>query len=358
MSTTRAHRGGVRRAASSARPSASSTCSPSTSATGSAGTGRSPPTGRPPPRSWSPGPAASARYAREWLEQQAVTGVLDGRRRTAGSGCRRAPAEVLTDADSLSYLAPLARMFGAAAVQLPALLDAYRDRRRGELGRVRRRHARVAGRHEPALVPAPAGRDAAPACPSVDAVLRRPGARIADVGCGAGWSSIALARAYPRATVEGWDIDAPSIDLARAARGRRGPRGPRRVLRGRRRRAAGAQAYDAVFAFECIHDMPDPVAVLRGDAPGGPPDGVGRGHGRGGGRRVRARRRRPRAARCTASACSSACRTACPRRRSVGTGTVMRPETLRGYAQEAGFSDIEVLPTGEFGFFRFYRLLP
>jgi hypothetical protein len=41
---------------------------------------------------------------------------------------------------------------------------------------------------------------------------------------------------------------------------------------------------------------------------------------------------------------------------SAGTGTVMRAETLRRYAKEAGFSDIEVLPTGEFGFWRFYRL--
>jgi hypothetical protein len=41
---------------------------------------------------------------------------------------------------------------------------------------------------------------------------------------------------------------------------------------------------------------------------------------------------------------------------SVGTGTVMRPDTLRGYARGAGFADIEVLPIKD-DFFRFYRLL-
>ena len=41
---------------------------------------------------------------------------------------------------------------------------------------------------------------------------------------------------------------------------------------------------------------------------------------------------------------------------SVGTGTVMRPHTLRGYAREAGFTDIEILPI-ENDFFRFYRLI-
>jgi hypothetical protein len=40
---------------------------------------------------------------------------------------------------------------------------------------------------------------------------------------------------------------------------------------------------------------------------------------------------------------------------SVGTGTVMRPETLRRYAREAGYADIEILPI-EDDFFRFYRL--
>ena len=43
---------------------------------------------------------------------------------------------------------------------------------------------------------------------------------------------------------------------------------------------------------------------------------------------------------------------------SAGTGTVMRPETLRTYAREAGFAEVTVLPTGEFGLWRFYRLIP
>jgi hypothetical protein len=42
---------------------------------------------------------------------------------------------------------------------------------------------------------------------------------------------------------------------------------------------------------------------------------------------------------------------------SAGTGTVIRPDTVRAYAAEAGFGDVEVLPI-EHDFFRFYRLLP
>jgi len=41
---------------------------------------------------------------------------------------------------------------------------------------------------------------------------------------------------------------------------------------------------------------------------------------------------------------------------SRGTGTVMRRSVLTGYAQEAGFADVDVLPIEDFSFFRFYRL--
>src|SRR5690606_12539985 len=68
----------------------------------------------------------AVRYAREWLEQQAVSGVLtvtpDGRFELP-----QGAAEVLTDENSLSYLAPMARMFGAAGAQLPALVAAYQS---------------------------------------------------------------------------------------------------------------------------------------------------------------------------------------------------------------------------------------
>ena len=71
------------------------------------------------------------RYAREWLEQQAVTGLLTVA--DAGDPADRrysipaATAEVLTDESSLTYLAPIARMFASSAIQMPALLDAYRS---------------------------------------------------------------------------------------------------------------------------------------------------------------------------------------------------------------------------------------
>ncbi len=73
--------------------------------------------------------AVSERYAKEWLEQQAVAGILTVE---ATNGDRRfaLPAghiEVLLDADSLSYLAPLASLFVSMTVPLARVIEAFRS---------------------------------------------------------------------------------------------------------------------------------------------------------------------------------------------------------------------------------------
>src|SRR5215210_7674305 len=71
------------------------------------------------------------RYAREWLEQQAVAGLLevesDGAPDERRFAIPASTAEVMTDETSLAYLAPLGRMFGAIGPVLPQLLDVYRN---------------------------------------------------------------------------------------------------------------------------------------------------------------------------------------------------------------------------------------
>ena len=294
------------------------------------------------------------RYAREWLEQQAVIGILgageddeSGRRFSLPEGA----AEVLTDASSLSYLAPLARL--VCGVQLPKLVGAYRHGGGvgwSELGADAREGQADMNRpwFEHELPRVLAGID------DVDRVLGGPGGRVADIGCGGGWSTIAIARAYPQAKVEGIDIDAASIELARANAASAGLDD-----RVRFQLADGAtladRGYDAVFFFECIHDMPRPVEVLAAARQAVKPEGV--------------------VVVMDEAVAESFTAPGDDTERlmygfsvlmclpdglahesSVGTGTVMRPETLRGYAQEAGFGDLSILPTGEFGFWRFYRL--
>ena len=299
------------------------------------------------------------RYAREWLEQQATCGILTVTHDGEGALRFRLPpgaAEVLTDQSSLAYMAPLSRQLVAAATQLPALLAAYRDGGGvgwAEFGAGAREGQ--ADMNRPWLEGALPG--ALASVEQVHSVLSRPGARIADIGCGGGWSTIALARAYPDAVVEGFDIDAPSVDLARSNAAEAGLEDRVRIHLADASALAAGQDHDAIFAFECIHDMPRPIEVLaaarRALRPGGavivmdeavadsftaPGDDVER---------------------LMYGISLLVCLPdGMAHPDTVATGTVMRYDTLRDYALRAGFSDVEVLPITDFGFWRFYRLQP
>lgn len=301
------------------------------------------------------------RYAREWLEQQAVAGLIEVENAAAESRQRtyRMPpghATVLLDPDSLCYLLPLTWAIPGLAETLPALLAAYRGG-----GGVPYSDYGAEFRDSIASLNRPMflnqlGSEWLPAMPDVDRRLRAdPPARVADIGCGAGWSSIAVAKAYPKVGVDGFDLDEPSITAARENAAKAGISD--RLTFFSRDAASGGQAasYDLVTAFETIHDMADPVAALRAMrslvAPGGavlvadervaetftaPGDEVERlSYG------------------WSVLHCLPVGRVDPPAR---GTGTVMRPETLRGYAREAGFSGVKILPI-EHDLWRFYRLL-
>jgi SAM-dependent methyltransferase len=297
------------------------------------------------------------RYAREWLEQQAVTGLLAVQ--TEGDAEARvftippATAEVVTDEHSLNYLAPIGRMFGAVGPVLPQLLDAYRTGggvswdKLGDDGRESQADAnRPWFEHQ--LAGALAG------VSDVHAALGRPGARILDVGCGGGWSTIALAHAYPDATLHGVDIDEPSV---RAAERNAADSGVAGRVRFSTADAASlpTEEYDVAFAFECVHDMPRPVDVLGAVRRALVPDGflvvmdeaVADEFAPDGDELERLMYGFSLFV-CLPDGMSS--------QPSVGTGTVMRPDTLRGYGRDAGFAEMDVLPIEEFGFWRFYRL--
>jgi SAM-dependent methyltransferase len=305
--------------------------------------------------------ASHERYVREWLEQQTVAGILEVENPADQATSRRfrlpAPlAEVLAEQDSLNYLAPLAQLAVGAVHPLAAVLEAYRsgggvpfgafgpDLREGQAGMNR------------AMFLQQLGQEWLPAVPDIHARLQAdPPARVADFGCGAGWSSIGLAQAYPKVKVDGFDLDAPSIELAQANLRQAN-------LNGRVKfhvRDAGDPTlsghYDLVTAFECVHDMSDPVRALQtmrhlvnhtgaviivdervGDTftpTGNEVEWMMYGW--------------------SVLHCLPVGMADHP---AAGTGTVMRTETLQGYAREAGFRDVEVLPIENF-FFRFYRLI-
>ena len=304
------------------------------------------------------------RYAREWLEQQAVASFLEVDSVDAAPDARRyslpdGHAEVVLEPDDVALMAPMARFLVGAAQAMPLLISAYRT---GE--------GVAWADYGPDVVEAQAainrpqfGSHVAtswiPAMADIDARLRgEPGSRVADVGCGTGWSTIAIARGYPTALVDGLDVDPGSIDQAKATLAELGDGLADRVSFAARDAADPALAgrYDLVTIFEALHDMSQPVPVLRAVrdllAPGGAVLVADE--------RVAERFTAPgdeterlmygySIVFCLANGLAD--------RPSVGTGTVLRPDAVEQMAREAGFSRMTVLPV-EHDTFRFYRLDP
>src|SRR5215475_2856825 len=168
------------------------------------------------------------RYAREWLEQQVVAGIIDVDNPSDAAPHRlyRLPlghAEVLLDVDSPYHTGPVATMLAGIARALPLMPGAFRSGGGvpfGAYGAEMRDGIRAINR--PGFI-----HDLAstwlPAMPDVVARLESdPPGRVLDLGCGEGVSTIAIATAYPQARVTGIDMDEPSVAAARAAAERAG----------------------------------------------------------------------------------------------------------------------------------------
>jgi 2-polyprenyl-3-methyl-5-hydroxy-6-metoxy-1,4-benzoquinol methylase len=307
--------------------------------------------------------AIHERYAREWLEQQAASGILDlvedsddpaGRRFLLPEG----HDEALLDQNSLNYIAPFGQMLVAMARPIHDVVRVYREG--GGLPYA----AYGADAYEgQARLTRPLflnllGQEWLPSAPAIhERLLADPPARVADIACGGGISSIAIARAYPKARVDGIDLDKPSIELARRALADNPDVAGRVEFHCRDASDPGlAGRYDLVTIFEALHDMSHPVAALRA-ARGLLVEG---GSVVVGDERTADRFEAPadEFERLLYGASILHCLlVGTVGEGAAGTGTVMRAETVRRYATEAGFTGFEVLPI-EHDFYRFYRLRP
>jgi 2-polyprenyl-3-methyl-5-hydroxy-6-metoxy-1,4-benzoquinol methylase len=315
------------------------------------------------------GPATSAelaertgtaeRYVREWLEHHAASGLLEVDDATAGPLVRRyrlppAYVPVLADPDDVRYRAFNGVEMVRAGRWLAPLAEAFRT-----------------GDAPPALPWAPEGRadynraaylnllgtQWLPAITDMDQRLRRePPARVADLACGAGWSSIAIAQAYPMVTVDGFDLDSDVIAAARRNAEQAGVSGRVAFAVTDASGPGISGRFDLVTIFEGLHDMSRPVEALRAArgllTPGGsvlvadelvadvftaPASDLERYHY---GWSVVA---------CLPGAMGDP--------GTAATGAVMRPATLERYARDAGFRGVEVLPLHT-QTWRFYQLIP
>ena len=99
-----------------------------------------------------------------------------------------------------------------------------------------------------------------PAMSDVEAALQS-GARVADVGCGHGASTLLMAKAYPASSFVGFDGHEQSIEMARKRAADAGLTDRVRFEVGTAQDFAGR--YDLVMFFDCLHDMTDPAGACR-----------------------------------------------------------------------------------------------
>ena len=264
---------------------------------------------------------------------------------------------MLLDQDSLSYLAYVARWLPSIGQATPSLLEAFRTGGGVSWAAFGADAREAQAEQNRPIFLSLLGGEWLPAIEDVHARLSAdPPARVADIGCGAGWASIGLAKAYPNVRVDGLDLDEPSIALARANADAHGVADRVRFEVRDAADPALAGQYDLVLGLEMLHDLSRPVEALRAMrgllAPGGAVVIMDE--------RVEERFTVPGtdAERLFYGFSTLCCLPAgLADEPSAGTGAVMRPETLRRYALEAGFRDVEVLPI-EHDQFRFYRPIP
>jgi SAM-dependent methyltransferase len=210
------------------------------------------------------------RYVREWLNAQAAAGYV-----TYESGRYALPpahAACLADDDSPACVLGAFQSMLAATRAISHVADGFRS------GRGVGWHE-----HDPDLFvgverffrPGYHAHLVASWIPALDGVVEKlaRGARVADIGCGFGASTIIMAKAFERSTFIGFDYHRPSIEQARE-RARAAGVGERVVFEPAAAKAFPGEGYDLVTCFDCLHDMGDPVGAARHVPQALAPDGT------------------------------------------------------------------------------------
>lgn len=210
-----------------------------------------------------------SRYVREWLEQQAAAELVDVDGVTAAAEQRRYSlcephAEVLLDDVSPFHAGAVAPFLVSLGRSTPDVVDAFRDGGGvpyADYGTEVREA--IAAFNRP-MVTSDLANTWLPATGAVHRAIADAAApRILDLGCGVGWTSIELARAYPHAVVRGVDLDADSVASARKHAAEAGVADRVSFALADAATFDADEPFDLVTCFETLHDMGDPVGTLR-----------------------------------------------------------------------------------------------
>ncbi|GAA4340111.1 class I SAM-dependent methyltransferase [Variovorax defluvii] len=212
------------------------------------------------------------RYAQEWLNAQAASGFVDYDPGAQTYALSPEAAMVLADDASPAFMVGGFEVLMSLFLDIDKVQKAFRDG--SGLGWHEHHSSLFSGTER--FFRAGYNANLAPNwIPALDGMSERlqAGARMADVGCGFGASTIVMAQAYPASTFVGYDFHEPSIAAARERAAAAG------VADRVRFEVAGATRYpgrdfDLVAFFDCLHDMGDPVGAGRHVRETLKPDGI------------------------------------------------------------------------------------
>jgi len=201
------------------------------------------------------------RLVEEWLAAQYVSGYAEYDPASATFRLSEEQVAVLADPSTPAYLVGAQTITAALWKDEERIREAFRTGR--GLGWHEHCHDLFHGT-EKLFRPGYLGNLVSAWIPALDDadVKLRSGARVADIGCGHGSSTILLAEAYPRSEIIGFDYHAESIDMARRRAAEAGC-GDRVSFEVASAQDFPGQGYDLVCIFDALHDMGDPMGGAR-----------------------------------------------------------------------------------------------
>ena len=201
----------------------------------------------------------SERHLREWLAAQVTSGYVEYDPADRTYSMPPAHAAILADPDSPTYFAGFFTVAQGIAATEEALAEAYRTG--GGIGWDAHPQALYAGvaRFRRTTYLHGMVQDW---LPSLDGVVQklRTGARVADIGCGFGYSTIIMAQAYPNSAFVGFDYHVESIAAARKLAVEAGVVDRVSFTVSTASDFPGT-GYDLITSYDCVHDMGDPGGV-------------------------------------------------------------------------------------------------
>jgi Methyltransferase domain len=199
------------------------------------------------------------RLVREWLDANTAAGYLEH----ADGGYRLPPEQAMALANESSpvFVAPGTNVVGACFTDIDKVLDAFRGDGALPWGE---HHHRLFHGTEKFFRPGYKAYLTTAWLPALDGIVAKldAGAKVADVGCGHGASTIIMAGTYPKSRFFGFDIHAPSVEVARARAAEAGV-ADRVTFTTAAASGYAERGFDLICFFDCLHDMGDPVGAAR-----------------------------------------------------------------------------------------------